>query len=242
VGEEYRGIQAYDWDRWVALVRELQPGACTAIAPPAPDVAWVGNEHGLADGNVSSVKGNGDSLFWAKNECDVSIRPGWFYHSAQRPKALNELMHIYYNSVGMHCSLLLNIPPNKEGRLDQKDVDRLKEMGGAVRKIYEKSIPAKMAELCEGETIYALDFKLDRAQRAGHVVLSEDVSQFGERIMNFSIYVKLGRFYLKVGQSQSAGGKTIVRLNWFAPKADSYRIVIEEARANPALRSVEFYG
>jgi len=240
VGEEYKGIQTYDWDRWMALVRELQPNACTAIAPPVPDVAWVGNEDGLANGNVNSVRGR-DSLFWAKSECDVSIRPGWFYHEDQKPKSLDELMHIYYNSVGMNCSLLLNIPPNREGRLDQKDVDRLAEMGKAIKAICASPIPAEMTELRKGEAIYALDFKLDRAQKAGHVVLSEDVTQSGERITKFSIYMKAGKHWLKVGESASAGAKTIVRLSLLTPKTDTYRIIIEEARGNPDVREVKFF-
>jgi len=241
IGEEYQGIQTYDWDRWVALVRKLQPDACTAIAPPVPDIAWVGNEHGLADGNVSSVKGSGNQRFWAKNECDVSIRRGWFYHENQRPKGLGELMRIYYNSVGMNCTLLLNIPPNREGQLNEKDVKRLQEMGEAIRAITAREISTEMAELREGENIYALDFKLDSAQKARHVVLSEDVNRFGERVTQFSVYAKVGRFYLKVGESESAGAKTIVRLRRFAPRTGMYRIVIEQARGAPVLQSVHFY-
>jgi len=243
VGEEYQGVQTYDWDRWVALVRELQPNACTAIAPPVPDVAWVGNEDGLANGNVNSVKERKGQWIWARSECDVSIRPGWFYHEDQEPKSLDELMHIYYNSVGMNCSLLLNLPPDREGRLDQKDVDRLAEMGRAIRAVYAAPIPAEMTAVREGEIIYALDFKLDRAQRAGHVILSEDVAQSGERITKFSVYAKAGKLWLKVGESACVGAKTIVRLPRFlTPETDSYRIVIEEARGNPAVREVGFYA
>ncbi|MCL2106646.1 MAG: alpha-L-fucosidase [Oscillospiraceae bacterium] len=241
VGEEYKGIQSYDWDRWVALVRELQPNACTAIAPPVPDVAWVGNEDGLANGNVSSVRYRSEQWIWARSECDVSIRPGWFYHEQEEPKSLDELMHIYYNSIGMNCSLLLNIPPNKEGRLDQKDVDRLAEFGRAIDALYENKLPAEMTVLREGDQIYALDFKLEPGQKAKHIVLSEELGQAGERITKWSVYAKAGALYFKLGGAESAGGKTILRLNPWV-KADSYRILIEEARGNPALRDISFYG
>jgi len=240
VGEEYKGIQTYDWDRWVALVRELQPNACTAIGPPAPDVAWVGNENGLADGNVNSVRWRADRWLWAKNECDVSIRPGWFYHADQQPKTLDQLMHIYYNSVGKNCTLLLNIPPNREGLLDQLDVDRLAEFGRAIAAVYANELPTVITPIDN----YAYDFKLDSPQKAKHLVLSEDVEHTGERITKFTVYRKLGKLdaFIKVGASESAGGKTIVQLSKFAPKGGTYRVVIEEARGEPALREIKFYN
>ena len=242
IADAYKGIQTYDWDRWVSIVRELQPGAVTAIAPPVPDVAWVGNEDGLANGNVNSVRYRSGQWIWARSECDVSIRHGWFYHDHEGPKSLDHLMRIYYNSIGMNCTLLLNIPPNREGRLDQKDVDRLAEMGRAVEAVYANEIPAEMTVLREGRNTFAYDFKLDAPQKARHVILSEDVSRFGERITSWSVYAKVGGLYSKVGEAESAGAKTIVRLSRFAPKTDSYRIVIEEARANPALNKITFYG
>jgi len=73
------------------------------------------------------------------------------------------------------------------------------------------------------------------------VVLSENANEYSERITKWSVYAKLGRFWLKVGEAQSAGAKTIVRLRRLTPRTGAYRIVIEEARANPVLQSVNFY-
>ncbi|MCL2023074.1 MAG: alpha-L-fucosidase [Oscillospiraceae bacterium] len=244
-GYEYgRGRkQEYDWDGIVALVRELQPGAVTAIAPPVPDVAWVGNEDGLANGNVRSVRYRSDQWIWAKSECDVSIRHGWFYNEHEEPKSLEHLMYIYYNSVGMNCTLLLNVPPNKEGLFDEKDVARLSEMGKAIEAIYENKIPTEMSALSEDGDIYALDCKLDSPQKIENVVFSEDAHNFSERVMKFSVYAKIGGLYLKVGESEAAGWKSIVKLDkWLTPKTDSYRILIEEARGNPAVREIGFYN
>ena len=239
IGEEYKDRQTYDFPRWTEIIRELQPDACITIMGSPPDVAWVGNEHGLADGNVSSVGRWG--LVWTKNECDVSIRPGWFYHADQQPKSLKQLIHIYYNSVGMNCTLLLNIPPNKEGLLDQQDVDRLAEFGEAIRAIYANEIPTVMTPLTEDGGMYAYDLKLDARQKVKHLVLSEDVENYSERVTRFSVYAKVGGFYVKAGQSQSAGAKTIVQLSRFAPRTDTYRVVIEEARGEPAAQ-VKLYG
>jgi len=242
IGKEYEGIQTYDWDRWVAVVRELQPNACTAIGPPIPDVAWVGNEQGRAKGNVFSVRKRHGQWVWAKNECDVSIRPGWFYHAKEKPKSIDQLMNIYYNSVGKNCTLLLNIPPNQEGLVDQKDVKRLAEMGRAIKAIYAFPIPSTVTSLDKDGEVYAYDFKLDSKQQVKHVVLSEDVNSFSERIERFTVYAKIGKIYFKGGTAESAGGKTIVRLKKIMPKTDSYRIVVAQSKANPVLRDVGFYG
>ena len=54
---------------------------------------------------------------WAGPFCDVSIRPGWFYHPSEdtKLKTLKQLVDIYFSSVGQSCVLQLNVPPNKKG-------------------------------------------------------------------------------------------------------------------------------
>ena len=244
--------QEYAWQDYYALVRELQPGAVMCVA--GPDVAWVGNEDGLANGNVSSVRGQPGSLRWAKSECDVSIRPGWFYHGDQRPKSTGQLMHIYYNSVGMNCALLLNIPPNKDGLFDEKDVCRLREFRREIGKIYANPVvssvkPEARAILLDDAqayafsgTEYALDFTLDACKRLKHVVLSEDADATSERVRAFTVYAKLGPWYIRVGRGQSAGNKTIVKLGALTPRTKEYRLVIEQSKAAPVIRFVGLYG
>src|SRR5437764_875088 len=80
--------QVYDWPRYYATIRRLMPHALIAIS--GPDIRWVGNESGLARVGESSVQPGGR---WYPAECDVSIRPGWFYHSAEdaRVKSLDQL-------------------------------------------------------------------------------------------------------------------------------------------------------
>jgi hypothetical protein len=87
------------------LIRQLRPKALIAIC--GPDIRWVGNENGLARENETSVQPAGT---WYPAECDVSIRPGWFYHAEEdsKVKTLDQLMNIYYQSVGRNSVLLLN--------------------------------------------------------------------------------------------------------------------------------------
>lgn len=79
-------------------------------------------------------------LVWYPAEVDVSLRSGWFYHKNQKPKELDHLLKIYYNSVGGNSSLLLNIPPDKNGLIDKRDVSRLTELGNAVKSATQKPI------------------------------------------------------------------------------------------------------
>ena len=52
---------------------------------------------------------------WVPAECDVSIRPGWFWHASEKPKNATTLLDIYYKSVGRNCLLILNVPPIHQG-------------------------------------------------------------------------------------------------------------------------------
>lgn len=87
-------------------------------------------------------------LIWYPAEVNTSIRPGWFYHEEEDEKVrtLEELMHIYYNSVGGNATFLLNIPPTKEGLFHENDVKRLKEMGEYIKSTFAVNLLDK-AEL-----------------------------------------------------------------------------------------------
>ena len=74
-------------------------------------------------------KGDRPGTAWIPAECDVSIRPGWFYHAAEddRVKTPQKLLQLYYDSVGNGASLLLNLPPDKRGQIPEKDAQSLRE-------------------------------------------------------------------------------------------------------------------
>ena len=131
-GENAKDME-YDFESYRSLVRKLQPSA-VMFSDEGPDVRWIGNERGIAGETCwstidrSKVKigksdtnylnaGDPDGHDWVPGECDVSIRPGWFYHASEdsKVKTLQQLIDIYYNSVGRNCVLLLNIPPDRRG-------------------------------------------------------------------------------------------------------------------------------
>jgi len=135
--------QVYNWPAFYATIRALAPKAVIAIS--GPDVRWVGNESGVARVGESSVHApsgdihgrTGGKLWWPA-ECDVSIRPGWFYHAAEdrQVKSVEHLLDIYFKSVGRNSVMLLNVPPHRDGLFAEPDVRRLKEFGDAVRGMF----------------------------------------------------------------------------------------------------------
>ena len=142
--------QQYDFPRFWAHVRKLQPEA-VMFSDAGPDIRWIGNERGVAgdtnwstvDPSVVTVPGmSGDAVMkmlqdgdpngsvWRPGETDVSIRPGWFYHPAEdaRVKTVDQLVELYFTSVGRNSKLLLKVPPRPDGLLHDVAVERLKGM------------------------------------------------------------------------------------------------------------------
>jgi alpha-L-fucosidase len=143
--------QVYDWPRFVATVRRLQPNA-VMFSDAGPDVRWIGNERGVAgDPNWCTVDpgvvpypgaqgsgiieelqhGDPRGAVWRPGEADVSIRPGWFWHPAEdgAVKSPDELVDLYSASVGRNAGLLLNVPPTRAGVMADPDVRSLAAFG-----------------------------------------------------------------------------------------------------------------
>jgi alpha-L-fucosidase len=150
--------QVYDWPRFFAHVLKLQPNA-VIFSDAGPGVRWCGNEKGTAgDPNWATVDpsrvpypgadgagiidalqhGDRDGTVWRPAEVDVSIRPGWFYHPAEDDKvrSIDNLVELYFTSVGRNGKLLLNVPPTREGLLRSTDVERLTGMRDALDKMF----------------------------------------------------------------------------------------------------------
>ncbi len=155
----------YDWPRTWELVRSLQPGA-VIFSDVGPDVRWVGNERGIAGdpcwatydpvaagggpaspGDVrekESPTGHRHGSRWLPAECDVSIRPGWFWHEREnaRVKTPAQLIDLYYKSVGRGANFLLNVPPNRDGLLNAEDIASLKAFGNYRRATFSRNLAA----------------------------------------------------------------------------------------------------
>lgn len=171
----------YDWPTTYKLVYELQPNAII-FSDAGPGCRWVGNENGYAnETNWSTLRlnefypgspnykeltnGHADGTAWVPAECDVSIRPGWYYHPEQDTavKSLEKLTDIYYNSVGRNGLLLLNLPVDTRGLVHEADAARLKELGEVIRRDFATNLAVGKKvtatnERCQGfEVKNALD-------------------------------------------------------------------------------------
>ena len=165
--------QIYDWEAIERTIRRLQPKAVTAVMgddvrwvgnekgigrktewsatvlTPGIYSRAIGQNKELGVFGKSKDLGSRDivarakELFWFPSEVDVSIRPGWFYHSKEdsHVKSLAHLADIYFKSVGYNSVLLLNIPPNKSGLIHENDCRRLKEFFTYLKNTFEKDYP-----------------------------------------------------------------------------------------------------
>lgn len=181
----------YGWpDTW-GLARKLQPGA-VIFGDVGPDVRWVGNEKGEAgktcwetytphapelgkepgNGFVNSAEGTygqRDGKFWMPAECDVPLRPGWFYHKSQDGKAKSpvELLNLYYKSVGRGACLDLGISPDQNGDLPNDEVKSLREFGSILKNTFS-------VNLAKGSTIKASNIRGENKSVYGPAKLFDD--------------------------------------------------------------------
>ena len=149
--------QEYDWSLFNGTVARLQPQA-VIFSDVGPGCRWVGNEEGRSGATCWSLlntqgfepgrspavdvlnEGEPDGTSWLPVETDVSIRPGWFYHAEEQPKSLQQLLSIYYTSVGRNSLLLLNVPPDTRGLIPVADSLRLFELRKALDRIFSHDL------------------------------------------------------------------------------------------------------
>lgn len=154
----------YDWDNTIDIVRRLQPEAMI-FSDAGPDVRWIGNERGIAGdpcwatytphanegekkpapGTTKSregTTGHADGELWLPGEADVSIRPGWFYHASQddQVRSPDNLMDLYFVSVGRGASLLLNLPPDRRGQIHENDQASLTEFRKRLDALFDTNL------------------------------------------------------------------------------------------------------
>ncbi|MDO5416337.1 MAG: alpha-L-fucosidase [Lachnospiraceae bacterium] len=182
-------------------------------------------------------------LVWFPAEVDLSIRPGWFYHESEdnQVRSLENLVSIYDRSVGGNCTMLLNIPPTREGRLHKNDVTRLKELGDYLRKREARNL-AETARRWEGplsagaSSGCSITLTWDKPVDISLIVLKEDI-RFSQRVENFQVID---------GDTQNLlyQGKTIGYRKHILPdslKTSSLRIEILESRSAPVMEFIGVY-
>jgi len=276
----------YDWPATIEMVRELQPDPHVLFFSDAgPDIRWVGNEQGwVSETNWNTI--NNDTLYagqsgieqllstgeehgtkWIPAEVDVSIRPGWFYHTEQDSlvKSPERLFDIYLSSVGRGSTLLLNVPPDRRGLIHEIDVENLREW----RRMIDDSFSQNMAagavvsadsyrgnsgqfhpeNVTDGnkDTYWAtddniltgsLEIHLGEEKEINYVQLKEYI-RLGQRVREFSVDTWENGEWKEAANATTIGYKRILQLNGVI--TDRIRININDSKASPLLSSVELY-
>jgi alpha-L-fucosidase len=209
------------------IVKKYAPNAIVFQGPFA-NIRWVGNEQGIAPypawnsvkakdaktGVATGDHGDPDGDIWMPLEVDVTLKDhNWFWSPGnyKNLRSLNQLMEIYYTSVGRGGLLLLNAAPDTTGLIPTEDMKLYKQFGDEINRRFGKCIASTSGN---GEM---LEIKMNKSTKIDHVVIQEDIV-FGERVREYVVEGKTGEKWIELASGISIGYKRIERFD-----ADSVR-------------------
>ena len=168
-------------------------------------------------------------LFWYPSEVDVSIRPGWFYHADQdkQVKSLNHLTDIYFKSVGYNSVLLLNIPPDLRGVINENGVQRLKEFSSYLKKTFARNYVLKGNEAWHGTSGTVRQYDIQKDALVNAFMIQEDISK-GQRVESFLVEAYKDGSWIHMAEGTTVGYKRLVRFSDTRP--ERIRVTIRSAR------------
>ncbi len=276
----------YNYPKIYEILDELQPQA-VVFSDGGPGCRWVGNENGYAGAtNWSFLRegevypgyskyrelqyGHADGNQWTAAECDVSIRPGWFYHEDQddKVKSVDHLVDLYYRSVGHNATLLLNFPVNRDGLIPAVDSMRAVQFHREIQKQLGEDLlrgvrPEASSErggrftaeaMTDGdyETYWATPdsvvtaevvFPLGKTTKVNRMMLQEYIP-LGQRVRSFVVEYAAGGEWLPVSlneETTTIGYKRLLRFE--TVETDRLRVRFTDARGALTINNVEaFYA
>jgi len=271
----------YDWTTTHKIVRELQPSS-VMFSDAGPDIRWVGNENGMGSltnwcllkkdemypgGDFSKILGEGheDGNYWVPAEVDVSIRRGWFYHMSQDSvvRTAENLLELYYSSVGRNCNLLLNVPPDRRGLLHENDVKSLmafkelreKEFTSEIargKKVVSSSVRGKdyrSPNVNDGDpetywstpdniTSASLTFDLGTDTEINRILLQEYI-KLGQRVRKYAVDVLVDGQWKQIIEGTTIGYKVIRRFPVI--KTSRIKVTFSDSKACPLISNIQLY-
>lgn len=179
-------------------------------------------------------------LFWYPSEVDVSIRPGWFYHADQdkQVKSLNHLTDIYFKSVGYNSVLLLNIPPDLRGLINENDVQRLKEFSSYLKKTFARNYVLKGNEAWHGTSGTVRQYDIQKDALVNAFMIQEDISK-GQRVESFLVEAYKDGSWIHMAEGTTVGYKRLVRFSDTRP--ERIRVTIRSARGVANVAAVSLF-
>ncbi|MEP7376513.1 MAG: alpha-L-fucosidase [Chitinophagaceae bacterium] len=273
--------QEYNFRRFENTMRKLAPNT-VVFSDIGPDIRWVGNENGIAGktnwnlldtagfkrGNGAPStdtlnQGNENGKNWIPAECDVSIRPGWFYHKEEdgKVKTAEQLFDLYLKSVGRGANFLLNIPPDRRGLINEIDSASLvdfKKM--TVESFATNLVTGSKAELHTGsgifqrtnftdgktETVEKLNnyqddrlwIKFEQSKKINCIVLQEDIKS-GQRVKSAKLVLVNGSQPVLDIAITTIGRKRIITFP--VQDVSAINLVIKEAKDAPLISEIAAY-
>jgi alpha-L-fucosidase len=247
-----------------------------------PDIRWVGNESGMGSltnwsllnkddmypgGDFSKILGEGheEGNYWVPAEVDVSIRPGWFYHQSQDSlvRSPENLLELYYSSVGRNSNLLLNVPPDRRGLLHENDVRSLLAFKELLNKEFETDIAfgekviassdrgkdyeasnvndrndstywATIDSITNGNII--IDFGEEK--EVNRIVVQEYI-KLGQRVQEFIVSGYINGEWKELIKGTTIGNKVIRKFPLIS--TSKIKVTINKSKACPVISNIELY-
>jgi alpha-L-fucosidase len=275
----------YDWPTTWKLVRTLQSDT-VLFSDAGPDVRWVGNERGVAGDPLWSTlnkddfapgradearlnRGDRPGTHWVPAECDVSIRPGWFYHASEdsKVKSAATLIDLYYASVGRGGSFLLNLAPDRRGQIPDPDVNSLREfrriLDATFREDYaQHALVSASNTRGKGDRRFSPGNVIDRRretywttedhittpelimdlgrERTFNVVRVREYLPLGQRVEAFALDVWKNNEWQEFARGTSIGSSKLVRGK--PVTTTKVRLRITQAPVCPAISELALFG
>jgi len=258
----------YDWSNTHKIIRKLQPNA-VVFSDAGPDVRWVGNEKGYANKTTWSNIYR-DSLYggmpdynkfssgqelgthFIPTETDVSIRPGWYYHPEEdgKVKSLDKLVDIYFNSIGLNSSLLLNIPVDTRGLIHENDSERMLELGEFLKNTFNKNLLEESKILFNNKSHpinkiidknintfstfksnnnNVINITLENEKLVDIFEISENIN-LGQRIKEFIFEIKVNEKWIIIEKGTTVGTKRLIKFRPLIVKDLRFTIVYSKDR------------
>jgi alpha-L-fucosidase len=231
------------------LIDRYSPGIIAFQGRRTGGSRWVGTEHGFAPypcWNTLDWKpgetpkegaGSPTGNAWCPAECDVSIlRPAWFWSkgSDSHILSLNDLVEIYYMSVGRGVNLLLNATPDTHGEVPPAQMRRLRQFGDEIRERFAKPLATTQGK---GDQL-TLDLGGERT--IDHIVLREDIRD-GERVRKFVVEGRCpDGTWLALARGTQVGSRQIFPIP--ATAVTGLRLSVEQSVAPAAIRELSVYN
>lgn len=268
-----KGGQRYNYAAWKELIRELAPKASIF---GREDIRWCGNEAGQTrdtEWNVVTYSENPDTtshfpdmtdidlgsrevlyrgkyLHYQQAETNTSIREGWFYRddTRQKVRSADDVFDIYERAVGGNSTFLLNIPPNREGRFSDTDVEVLKEVGKRIRDTYDVDLLKQASgpeevldndkntykEVSESDSEIVITMPIPI--KFNRLVLQEAVALRSERVEEHIVDAWINGEWKEIAHATNIGYKRILRFPDVI--TDRIRVRFTRLRMNAAISKI----